>query len=156
MRRGDATPITVIRVIPGAVAAVFDFLADLDNHLLFHDRYIRIVHLDGEPGARNGGRLRLRGPFGLRRIARTEVLHREPPHMMTGLARIGSRTVAHIRWALHPHTPNETRVELTTTITSTGVVDRAMLGLGGRLWLRRRIAGTLARIQPHPARDTGT
>lgn len=134
------------RVIPGAAAAVFEFLADLDNHLLFHDRHIRIVQLDGDPGARQGGQLHLRGPLGLRRIARTEVLRRQPPHLMTGLARIGDRTVAHVHWALHPHTDEQTRVELTTTITSTSVVDRAMLGLGGRRWLRRRIAGTLATL----------
>jgi hypothetical protein len=46
-------------------------------------------------------------------------------------------------------------VELTTTITSTSVVDRALLGLGGRLWLRRRIATTLATLAVLATGPTG-
>ncbi len=132
-------------VVPGRADAVFAFLADLDNHLLLHDRHIWIVELSGTPGRRHGGRVRLRGPLGLRRFAHTQVTHREAPHLMTGLARIGRSTVAHVRWALHP-LGEHTRVELTTTITSTSLVDRTLLALGGRLWLRRRIAATLATL----------
>jgi hypothetical protein len=35
---------------------------------------------------------------------------------------------------------------LTTTVTSAGPVDRMLLALGGRLWLRRRMAATLAAL----------
>ncbi|HEY3005214.1 MAG TPA: SRPBCC family protein [Kribbellaceae bacterium] len=143
--RRPARPLTASAVVRGRADSVFAFLADLDNHLLFHDRHIRIVELAGEPGQRHGGRVRLRGPLGLRRFAHTQVTHRQPPHLMTGLARIGERTVAHVRWALHPD-GEHTRIELSTTITSAGLVDRALLALGGKLWLRRRICATLATL----------
>lgn len=150
--------VTASAVVGGPAEAVFAFLADLDNHLLFDSRHIRIVELAGEPGLRDGGRLHLRGPFGLSRFARTQVTHREPPHLMTGLARIGRDTVAHVHWALHPHGTG-TRVELSTTITSAGLLDRALLALGGRLWLRRRITASLATLTtaiPNPTPDTVT
>jgi hypothetical protein len=124
---------------------LFAFLADLDNHRLFADRYIDVVRLHGEPGARHGGEVHIRGPFGLRRIARTTVLARHAPHVLAGRAEIGRRTVAHVSWTLHPH-GGSTNLELTTTVTAAGMLDRLLLIVGGRQWLRWRIRATLATL----------
>jgi hypothetical protein len=57
-------------VVPAAPPAVFDFLSDLRNHWVVAGRWIQVVALDGDG---DGGRVRIRGPLGLRRTAVTSV-----------------------------------------------------------------------------------
>jgi Polyketide cyclase / dehydrase and lipid transport len=137
--------ISATQTIPTAAEPLFAFLADLDNHRLFADRHLAVARLDGSPGARHGGEIHLRGPLGLRRIVRTRVLTRTAPHLVAGRAHIGRRTVAYVHWRLHPQAET-TIVELTTTIISAGLLDRVLLACGGRHWLRRRMAATLAAL----------
>jgi hypothetical protein len=60
-------------------------------------------------------------------------------------AEIGPRAVAYVGWKLNPQ-GEVTTVELTTTVTSAGLVDRLLRAFGGRLWPRRRMAATLAAL----------
>src|SRR5436190_18293909 len=78
--------------VPARASDVFAFLAGLANHCLVADRLIEVVMLEGPPGARTGGIVRLRGPIGLRRTARLRVLTAEAPRYINGAAEIGERT----------------------------------------------------------------
>ena len=78
--------------VPARASDVFAFLADLANHCLVADRLIEVVMLEGPPGARTGGIVRLRGPIGVRRTARLRVLTAEAPRYLNGAAEIGERT----------------------------------------------------------------
>src|SRR4051794_17155353 len=128
--------------LPAAPEDVYAFLADLDNHWRLIDRWaqIRDVAPDGM-----GATVRLRGPLGVRRTARTRVLAARPAHELVGEARVGPRTVGHVRWALRPD-GDGTFVELSATVPQAALLDRALLALGGRLWLRRRFATALRQL----------
>src|SRR5205823_4346029 len=92
--RRQGAPIAAHGLVPIRREAAFAFLAELDNHWLVADRWIEVVCLDGE---REGGRVRIRGPLGLRRTARTQVLTAQPPARLEGRATLG-RTEARVRW----------------------------------------------------------
>jgi Polyketide cyclase / dehydrase and lipid transport len=125
--------------LPVAPEVAYAFLADLDNHWRLIDRWARIagVSADGL-----GATVRLHGPLGVRRTARTRVLASRPPHELVGEARVGRRTVGRVRWSLRPD-GDGTLVELDATVPEAGALDRALLALGGRAWLRRRFAAAL-------------
>ena len=125
---------------------VFDFLADLGNHWRLADRFIEVVQLDRAPDGRaNGGRVRMRGPFGVGRTAATRVLAAEAPRLLVGTAELGRRTRAFVRWKLGVG-DGGTRVRLEATIERVGWLDRLMLMLGGRAWLERRFVAVLQRL----------
>jgi hypothetical protein len=121
---------------------VYAFLADLDNHWRLIDRWAQIG--DVEPDGL-GTTVRLRGPLGVRRTARTRVLAARPPSDLEGEARVGARTVGRVRWALRPDGAG-TSVELSATVPEASRLDRALLALGGRRWLRRRFATALRQL----------
>src|SRR5919204_6458142 len=83
---------------------LFEFLSDLENHWVLADRFIEVVELDrAEPGApAHGGRVRMRGPLGLRRTAVTRVIEVDAPRRMAGTADVGRGTVAQVSWTLTP------------------------------------------------------
>jgi uncharacterized protein YndB with AHSA1/START domain len=125
---------------------IFDFLSDLDRHWLLGGRFVRVVELAGPAGARDGGVVRLRGPLGLSRKVRTRVLESARPSRMTGRAEIGTSTAATVSWTLTPIEAEQTHVELRAGVEQAGWLDRALLALGGRRWLRRMFASTLAAL----------
>jgi hypothetical protein len=154
----DPLEVHATRSVAADVDEVFAFLADLEQHWLIADRFVDVVELDGSPGARNGGRVRLRGPFGLRRTARTRVEFARPPVEMGGGAELSGGTVAHVRWLLR-RADGRTVITLGATIENAGRLDRLLLGLGGRAWLRSRFDGALCALERHlaetPARMAG-
>ena len=138
------------RVIAADRAEVFAFLTDLENHWLIADRFVDVVDLEGPPGARTGGCVRIRGPFGVHRSARTRVDYAAPPEEMGGSARIGHATAAHVRWLLEP-AGGATAVTLGATVEHAGTLDRLLLGLGGLAGMRRRFDNTLRALDARVA-----
>jgi hypothetical protein len=143
--------ISAIALVPAAPEEVFAFLSDLENHWLLADRFVEVLTLDRSTGgAAHGGKVRVRGPLGLDRTATTRVVATEPPTSMTGTADLTGGTRAVIRWSLAGD-GGATRVELAAALRRAGRLDRLLLALGGRIWLRRRFASilqTLARRFP--------
>ena len=140
-RRG--AEIAADRIVHAHAETVFAFLYDLGNHWLIADRFVEVVRLHGPTGDHMGGEVRLRGPLGLQRTATTRVLAAEPPWLLAGVAEIDASTRARVEWWLRPH-GRATTVRLTAKIEAAGPLDRLLLSLGGRWWLRRRFASRLS------------
>jgi hypothetical protein len=127
-------------LVTQAPERVYALVADLENHWRLGDRYMRLeaIRADGR-----GGRITIRTPFGVRRTARTNVTAARAPHVFGGTAAVGRRTHAHAYWTIEPNGPGA-RVGLEATVVAAGVVDRLLLSVGGRWWLRRRFRHVLA------------
>jgi len=156
-------PIVAEALVPAPASAVFAYLGDLENHWELADRFIDVVHLDraggGHGGPAIGGVVRMRGPLGSRRTARTRVTEAVPPQRMRGRASVGRRTAAEVTWTLRGR-GDTTLVRLEARIERAGWLDRALLRLGGRTWMRGRFATVLVRLarrfgaQQEPARTS--
>jgi hypothetical protein len=138
--------IEAVGEVPAAREEVFAFLASLPNHWALANRWIEVISLQaaaapggGEP---NGGVVRIRGPLGLHRTARTEVLAAEPPARISGRAELPGGTGATVTWSLEEASPG-TRVRLAADVETSSPLDRLLLALGGRAWLRRHFATVL-------------
>jgi uncharacterized protein YndB with AHSA1/START domain len=140
----SGAPIVAEWTVPAPPESVFEFLSDLENHWALADRFIEVVELEcpAEGQAAQGGTVRMRGPLGSRRTARTRVVSAEPTHSMRGTATLSGGTSAHVHWLLSP-TDGGTRVGLTAELERVAAVDRLLLASGGRRWLRRRFHAIL-------------
>lgn len=107
--------IEAVGEVPAAREEVFAFLASLPNHWALANRWIEVIGLQAAepPGGSepNGGVFRIRGPLGLHRTARTEVLAAEPPARISGRAELPGGTAATVTWSLEEASPG-TRVRL--------------------------------------------
>ena len=127
-------------VVPAAPEAVFRFLSDLGNHWRLANSKIQVVEIDD-----TSGRVRMRGPFGLRRTAHTIVIDAQPDSVMHGTAVLSGGTVARIAWELHEDAGG-TGVRLSAEIERASVLDRLLLALGGRTWMQRLFEKILGRL----------
>ena len=132
--------LTASGVVPAAPEAVFRYLSQLSNHWHLADRWIEVVELDD-----GSGRVRMHGPLGLRRTARTIVVDAEPDHIMHGTAELSGGTVARIAWELSEDAGG-TAVRLSAELERAAPLDRLMLALGGRHWMQRRFEAILATL----------
>jgi hypothetical protein len=103
------------------------------------DRFVKVLDLN-ETG--DGGRVRLRGPLGLRRVVTTRVVASKAPRLLIGTAEIGTGTRARVSWSLAEHR-GETRVLLAAAVERASTLDRLLLRAGGLRWLQRRFEATL-------------
>jgi carbon monoxide dehydrogenase subunit G len=129
--------------VPAAPEAVFRFLSDLKNHWKLANSWIRVVELDD--GGSQGGRVRIHGPLGMRRTARTVVVDAVPDHVIHGTAELSGGTFAQISWELQEDV-NGTAVRLSADIEHLGPLDRVLLALGGRPWMKKLFDRILARL----------
>jgi hypothetical protein len=129
-------------LIPAPPDEVFEFLCDLANHWRLTDRHVSVVALDGDG---DGGVVRLRGPLGLHRTAHTHVTASRRPRLMIGIAQLESGTRARVSWTLAGRM-NKTRVRLAADVEHASPLDRVLLALGGKLWMRRVFRHALARL----------
>jgi hypothetical protein len=133
----------------GSIAAprdrVFATLADLDSHHALTDGRIELLELHGPPGARTGGRVRLRGPLGLSRHATTAVRGARYPHTLEGTAHAPRNTSARLRWRLSERREG-TGVAVEIEIAEAWWADRLVLRAGGGWWLRRRMVAAIERL----------
>jgi uncharacterized protein YndB with AHSA1/START domain len=144
------TEIRAAGVVEAPPPAVFDHLADLRTHWALAGGRVMLLDATGADGAR-GGRVRMRGPFGLGRDAVTEVLRADPPRVLEGRASIGEHTAAEIRWTLEPRGEGATLVELSARVVEASGWDRAILAAGGHRWLTMlfdRVIDRLAALGP--------
>jgi hypothetical protein len=141
------------RLVEAPREGAFAFLADLENHWRLADRFIDVLSLDRQrDGRAHGGRVRMRGPLGVRRTAGTRVLAADPPQQIVGVADVGRRTRAFVRWKLSEG-EDATGVLLEAAIDRLGALDRLLLLLGGRAWLARRFRAVLDQLAEHFERD---
>jgi uncharacterized protein YndB with AHSA1/START domain len=121
---------------------VFEFLSDLENHWQLADGAISVVSV--EPG--DGGRVRMRGPFGVHRTAVTSLDEVRAPETIGGTARVGAHTRAHVTWTLGVDSGSDTVVTLSARVEEASPLDRLLLVGGGRAWLESRFARILATL----------
>ncbi len=126
---------------------VFARLCDLDAHRGLAAPHIDVVELHGPRGARTGGDVELRGPAGIRLRATTAVRSATYPHELTGSAATDGGTTATLCWRLDDAGP-ETHVTGLMRVEPRRPLDRLLLALGGRVWLRRRLATAIRRLVP--------
>lgn len=128
--------------MPQRPERVFAFLADLRNHWQLSRRFAELEQLDGD---RQGGRVRIRGPLGLSRVARTRVEDTIEPSELRGEARVGRSTLGVVRWTIDPD-GSGSRVTLAAEVVRASALDRAVLAVGGELLLRRMFTEALDRL----------
>ena len=115
---------------------MFEFLSDLHNHWQLEDSFIAVNGVgDG------GGRILIRGPLGITREARTEVVEAEAPSRLVGRAVLGT-TIGEVAWEIRPE-GSGSLVSLSAEVKRASTSDRLLLALGGRRWLKRRFASVL-------------
>jgi hypothetical protein len=127
------------RHVPRPPEELFALLADLRGHWQLAGRWVQPLEL-----RKDGGVVRVRGPFGLHRTIVTTLTELRAPECVAGEARIGG-TRAAIQWLLQPDGAG-TVVTLRADVQQAGWFDRAILALGGRAWLAGRFAATLQRL----------
>ena len=128
------------RLVRASPEAVFEFLCDLENHWKLTGRWVEAVHIEN-----SNGRVRIHGPLGLRRTARTTVVETEPTRVIHGTAELSGGTLAQIAWDLDPD-PAGTAVRLSAEVEQAALPDRLLLTLGGRGWMTRRFDAILERL----------
>lgn len=141
------------REVAAPPETLFTYLADLERHWRLTDRFIEVVSIarpaNGAPA--HGGVVRMRGPLGISRAARTQVVEVERPSKLSGTAQVGSGTIARVSWTLHPAAGGATRVRLEAAVERASLLDRALLALGGRRWLAQRFGAILAALERQSA-----
>jgi Polyketide cyclase / dehydrase and lipid transport len=120
--------------------AVFGFLTKLENHWRLAGRWVEAVSIED-----GSGRVRIHGPLGLRRTARTTVVDATPSHVMHGTAELSGGTIARVAWELGEDSGG-TVVRLSAEVERATLRDRLLLALGGRTWMKRHFDGILARL----------
>jgi hypothetical protein len=127
-------------VLSATPEAVFGFLASLENHWKLAGRWVEVVSIDD-----GSGRVRIHGPLGLRRTARTTVVDASPSHVMHGTAELSGGTVARVAWELGEDAGGTT-VRLSAEVEHAALRDRVLLTLGGGAWMRRHFAKILEQL----------
>jgi hypothetical protein len=146
----DAHPrIRARKNVPLPPETLYAFLATLDNHWLLTDRFVSLVRLHGPVQSRTGGEITIRGPWGLRRHARTWLDTDAHATRLVGTAVVGRSTVARVTWALTA-IPGGTDVELMASVLAAGLLDRALLIVAAP-WLRRRFLAAIIRLEEQTA-----
>lgn len=138
-------------LVPASPEDVYAFLSDLRNHWRLADRFVEVLTLESSDGGRaDGGRVRVRGPLGIRRTVTTRVVAAREPRLMIGTAELASGTRARVSWTIAGRL-GASRVRLAAELEGARPLDRVLLAAGGRWWMRRRFASTLERL----ARELG-
>ena len=148
----DPCDVEAATIVPAPPEEVFDFLSRLENHWRIAGRFVDVVSLDEASHGAAGGTVRMHGPLGVRRSARTTVTAVRAPRLLIGVAELPGGTRARVSWTLAGRL-GQTRVRLAAHVEHASPLDRALLALGGRAWLRRRFGDTLAELQRELAAD---
>jgi hypothetical protein len=144
-------PVTVSSTIGRPREEVFDYLADIANHLEFSDHYVKDFHLlrVDSYGRGAGARYRLDAPLRDLWEDRTFV-EVERPHRIVAFGRGGkfNRIKTTTIYTLDEAPGDATHVEVMTESEPHLPTDRLMETITGyRGWMRRKTRKALARIQ---------
>jgi hypothetical protein len=128
---------------------VFEFLSDLRNHWRLDDSFVAVEAVDVDA---QRGRVRLKGPLGISRLAATRVMSAEPvrpgaPGTMNGIAEMGSGTVGRVQWEVAPDSQGMSAVRLSATVERASLLDRILLVAGGAAWLRRLFQRSVSNLE---------
>ena len=93
----------------------------------------------------DNGRVRVKGPLGLSRVARTEVVGAERPRELRGRAELGRSTRGAVRWDIAP-VPDGSQVSFSAHVEQASLLDRLVLFAGGRWWLGRIVRAAVGRL----------
>lgn len=119
------------REISAPPERVFGFLSDLRNHWRLEERAFLALEEVGE----KSGVIRLKGPLGLSRRARTRVLEAEAHRRVAGRADLSLGTVGLVAWEILPRGATSV-VRLSAEVATASLPDRVVLALGGKRWIR--------------------
>lgn len=134
--------ITATRRIDHPPERVYEFLSDLRNHWRLSDRFVELESLDGDAA---GGRVRMKGPLGIGRTARTRV-EEATPDLLRGRADVGRGTIGLVRWEIAAADAGSATVTLSARVDRAAPLDRVALALGARMWLRAVFSRALANL----------
>jgi hypothetical protein len=126
--------------VPHPPDVVFEFLSDLRNHWRLEPHFLEL-----EGMAADGGRVRVRAPLGISRVARTRVVAAERPSLLRGIAELGRSTRGAVRWQIDP-APVGSDVRFSAEVERASPLDRMLLACGGRWWLRRIVVAAVERL----------
>jgi Polyketide cyclase / dehydrase and lipid transport len=147
-------PIVASSRVAAPPDAVFRFLDRLENHARLAPGSVQMLYLHPGPDGGAHALVRLNGPRGVQRTARTDLL-RTPTgsNYVAGRATIGTRTEACVTWTIEGGNPGSV-VTLWVNVLSTDLRDRLLLRLGGRRWLKGHFQGALERLSEELAPAT--
>jgi hypothetical protein len=136
-------------IVPHSPERVFEFLSDLRNHWRLDDSFVAVEAVDIDA---QRGRVRLKGPLGISRLAATRVMSAEPvrpgaPGTMSGIAEMGSGTVGRVQWEVAPDSQGMSAVRLSATVERASLLDRILLAAGGAAWLRRLFERSVSNLE---------
>jgi uncharacterized protein YndB with AHSA1/START domain len=144
-------PVTVSTTIGRPREEVFDYLADIANHLEFSDHYVKDFHLLRVDSYGRGAGARFRVDSPLRdRWGDMTFVEVERPHRIVAFGRGGkfNRVKTTTIFTLDEAPGDATRVEVMTETEPPLPTDKLMETITGyRGWTRRKIRKSLARVQ---------
>jgi uncharacterized protein YndB with AHSA1/START domain len=145
-------PVTASITIARPREEVFDYLADVANHLEFSDHYLKHFHLTriDSVGLGAGARFRLDAPLNRFSWADMTFVEVDRPYRIVALGRGGkfNRIRTTTVWTLEPAPGGGTEVEVMTETEPPLPTDRVVEALTGyRGWMRRNLRKSLRRLQ---------
>jgi uncharacterized protein YndB with AHSA1/START domain len=136
---------------------VFDYLADIANHVEFSDHYLKDFRLERLESRGVGAAARFRIALGGSQWGEIVIAALEAPYRIVLEGRTGriGRVKIEAAYTLTPYGQSMTRVEYEVSTTPARRSDDLRAVLGGRMWLKhqsrralRRLAEVLERGQP--------
>jgi uncharacterized protein YndB with AHSA1/START domain len=145
-------PVVASVVIGRPREEVFDYLADIANHLEFSDHYMedfRLTRIDSA-GTGAGARFKLDAPLNRFSWWDMTFVEVERPYRIVAVGRGGkfNRIATTTIWTLDPAPGGGTRVEVMTETVPALPTDRFIEGITGfRGWMKRNVNKGLSRLQ---------
>jgi len=130
-------------VVATSPDAVFAFLSDLRNHWRLARKNVTVVELEGAGSGSEGGRISVRAPLRICRVAQTRITQAVPPAdgvggVVEGVATTPEGTSLRVAWRLGL-APAGTQVVLELVVERARPLDRLLLLAGGRRWLEQHL-----------------
>jgi uncharacterized protein YndB with AHSA1/START domain len=145
-------PVAATTIVDRQPLEVFDYLADVANHLEFSDHYLDDFRLTREDsyGLGAGARYRVGAPLNRFGWADVTVVESQPPRRLVLRGRMGkfNRTRMVTIFTLEPGPgTGSTRVRLTTETDPKLPSDRLLEAISTRWWLKRQQRKAMKRLR---------